>query len=189
MSARPHPTIFETTASPRISDRILAGHRTAARPPELHTAAEVGAIVALLEIAQASTVAIGHGRYETSTATASAVADAWVSAGGSVVDVVDWPAVAASSLRPARRLVHCAPDAWVIADTPAGFAPLARRLAAEPGWMATRTFGSASLDSAELIQLAGHAVVSGLSGASSEGGTWRFVHGVCFRAHPRSDQR
>jgi hypothetical protein len=83
-----------------------------------------------------------------------------------VLAVVNWPAVAASWLRPARRLVSGGPDAWVLADTPAGCAPLLRRLADQPGWTPHRTFGFAGLATADPAALAG------LSGATATGGTW-----------------
>ena len=73
----------------------------------------------------ATLVAVGHGRDETFVAAADAFLAAW---DGQVAVVVDWPASAASWLRPARRLLAAEPDAWVIADTPAGSEPVARRL-------------------------------------------------------------
>jgi hypothetical protein len=46
------------------------------------------------------------------------------------LDMVDWPAQAASWLRPARRLTACEPDLWMVSDTPTGRAQMARRLGA-----------------------------------------------------------
>ena len=167
--------------SPRITDRVLARHPTATRAPEPHTAAELDALVGLLHAARATTLTIGHGRYDASIAAARAIADAWTRSGGTVIDTVDWPATAASWRRPARRFVQGHPDAWAIADTPAGCAQLAGRLVEEPGWTPTRTFGVASLDDPALAALSGFGVLTGLSGATALGGTWRVGHGVLIR--------
>jgi hypothetical protein len=84
----------------------------------------------------ATLVAVGHGRDEASIAAANAFLAAW---DGQIAAVVDWPASAASWLLPARRLLAAEPDAWVIADTPAGWEPVARRLRASRGWDPMRT--------------------------------------------------
>jgi hypothetical protein len=157
--------------------------------PAAHTPSELSVILTLLRVAGASTIAIGHGRNPASTHTASAIARAWTDAGGDVLDIVDWPVTAASWLRPARRLASSRPDAWVIADTPAGFAPLARRLAADPDWVPSRTLGTASLDSPDLSQLALPARLTGLSGATANGGTWRLINHLILHANPRGDAR
>ena len=98
-------------------------------------------------------------------------------AGGMVLDVVSYPPDAASWLRPARRLARAQPDAWVIADNPAGCAQLARRLAGEPGWAAARTLGFASVASVDLVDLAGPGLLDGMTGATPAGGTWRIDAG------------
>jgi hypothetical protein len=159
-----------TSASPRITDAVLARHPAATRAPEPHTSAELDALIGLLHGARATTIAIGHGRHSASIATASAIADAWP---GIVTATVDWPANAASWLRPARRLVSGEPDAWVVADTPAGSAQLIARLVEQPGWTPMRTFGTASLDSPELAELSGPGVLTGMRGATAAGHTWR----------------
>ena len=97
--------------------------------------------------------------------------------GGMVLDVVSYPPDAASWLRPARRLARAQPDAWVIADNPAGCAQLARRLAGEPGWAAARTLGFASVATADLVDLAGPGLLDGMTGATPAGGTWRIDAG------------
>ena len=66
----------------------------------------------------ATLVAVGHGRDRQSVAAARAFVAAW---DGQIAVVVDWPPVAASWLRTARRLTASHPDAWVIADTAAGW--------------------------------------------------------------------
>jgi ABC-type branched-subunit amino acid transport system substrate-binding protein len=159
-------------ASPRIPASRLARCPRASRPPAAHTAAELARLQQLLRAARADTIAIGHGRHPASVAAARALAAAWAGAGGTVLDLVSYPADAASWLRPARRLASSQPDAWVIADNPAGCAQLARRLAGEPGWAAARTFGSASVATADLISLAGPGVLDGMTGATPAGGTW-----------------
>jgi hypothetical protein len=189
-------------ASPRIPASWLARCPRAGQPPASHTAAELAALLHLLRAARASTIAIGHGRHPASAAAAQALADAWTettqtvpdtartagtvpdaaqTAGtvpdaaqtaGTVLAVISYPADAASWLRPARRLACGQPDAWVIADNPAGCAQLARRLAGQPGWAAARTLGFASVATADLISLAGPGLLDGMTGATPAGGTW-----------------
>jgi hypothetical protein len=103
----------------------------------------------------ASTVAIGHGRHPASAAAAQALTAAWTRDTRTVLAVAHWPVAAASWLRPARRLTASQPDAWVVADTPAGCAQLAARLADQPGWTPARTLGFAGLASTDLIALTG----------------------------------
>jgi hypothetical protein len=90
----------------------------------------------LLRRMDATLVAVGHGRDERSVATANAFLARW---DREIAVVVDWPASAASWLRPAQRLTAAEPDAWVIADTPTGWEPIARRLRESPGWDPMRT--------------------------------------------------
>lgn len=155
--------------SPR-PPRPVAAHRGALRPPQPHTAAELARLLHLLRDDGAHAITIGHGRHRASVAAARALAAAW---GGPVVDIVHWPASAASWLKPARRLAASQPDAWVIADTPAGWAQVARRLADQPAWTASRTFGFASLASAGLVALADVSMLGGMRGATARGGSWR----------------
>lgn len=96
-------------------------------------------MLASLRRSGAVLVNVGHGRDPLSAARAAAFVAAWQDV-GQVGLVVSWPAVAASWLRPARRLVSGAPDAWVVADSPEGWAGLSPRLASTPGWRADRTF-------------------------------------------------
>ncbi|CNI53699.1 Uncharacterised protein [Mycobacterium tuberculosis] len=120
-------------------------------------------------------IAIGHGGHCTSIAAAAAINAAWTELGGSVEQIASWPADAASWMRPARRLVAGQPDAWVIADTPAGWAQLVRRLATYPCWSPARTFGFAGLASQDLLGLAGDAL-NGMTGATADGRRW-FITG------------
>jgi hypothetical protein len=166
--------------SPRIADDVLARHPAACDAPAAHTAAELERLLLVVRTAGVTAVAIGHGRHPTSVAAATAFAAAWTDAGGTVSTVVDWPARAASWLRPARRLTSCHPDGWIIADTAAGCAQVGRRLAARPEWSATRTFGFAGLAVPDLVTLAGAATLTGMTGATGSGGTWRVGHGLLF---------
>jgi hypothetical protein len=168
-------------ASPRISDQALAALPGAAGVPAPHTSREIMALVIMLRTAGASTIAIGHGRHATSRDAASALAGAWNRAGGSVVGTVDWPARAASWLKPARRLAGARPDAWVIADNPAGCAQLARRLAEHEPWSAARTFGTASAGHPDTAALAGAGLLDGLRGVTADGAAWRIANGVLAR--------
>src|SRR5947208_3103586 len=118
----------------KIDPMLLARHSTATMPPPPHTAAELATLLRLAAGLGAGTVAVGHGRHPAFRRAAAAFADAWQAQGGHLAAVVDWPAVAASWLRPAQRLTAGAPDVWVIADNPAGWAHVARRLGAQPGW-------------------------------------------------------
>jgi len=92
--------------------------------------------LALLRDMDATLVAVGHGRDPVSVAAAQAFVDAW---DGQIAVVVDWPPHAASWLRTAQRLTANDPDAWVVADTSAGWEPVARRLRETGRWDPMRT--------------------------------------------------
>lgn len=162
-------------SSERIPDHIIAGYPAACAPPAHHTDAELQRLVGLLRAARVRTITIGHGRHCTSIAAAAAINAAWTGPGESVEQIVSWPQDAASWLRPARRIAAGDCDAWVIADTPAGFAQLSRRLAHENRWSPPQTFGFASLASPDLIALTG-ILLSGMSGATGTGGFWLIRH-------------
>lgn len=173
-----------STASPRISDRVLARHPDSTLAPTPHTAEEIWALIAMLRSAGASTITIGHGRHAASRDTAAAVADAWSRAEGTVLGSVDWPERAASWLKPARQMVHAHPDAWVIVDNPAGGAQLAVRLAELEDWSPARTFGTASMNSANAVALTPFGVLTGMRGVTREGTSWRIGNGVLLRDQP-----
>jgi hypothetical protein len=164
--------------SPRVPDQALTCYPAASQPPRPHTAAELARLLRLLREAGASAISIGHGRHPASAEAAVALAAAWTAGLGEVVAVVDWPAVAASWLRPAQRLTAAQPDAWVLADTPAGGAQLAARLAGQPGWTPARTVGFASLASPDLVALARPGSLAGLTGATASGGSWRIGYSL-----------
>lgn len=158
----------------RIPDRVIDRYPDAAAPPGHHTEAEIQRLTTLLRDAGARRIAIGHGRHCTSIAAAAAINVAWNAIGGTVEQIVSWPADAASWLRPARRLVAGSPDVWVIADNPAGWAQLAARLPEHDCWSPTRTFGCAALGSPVLLDLAGD-TLTGMTGVTADGGYWRIV--------------
>ena len=98
---------------------------------------------------------------------------AWTAGAGQVLAVVDWAAAAASWLRPAQRLARSRPDAWILADTPAGCAQLVGRLTGQPGWTPGRTFGFASVATPDLLALTPPGALAGMTGATAAGGSWR----------------
>lgn len=149
------------------------------RAPTHHTPAELATVLDLVTglcPPFGGGIAVGHGRDPASAAAADAVAQAWDDRGGLVLGVVDWPETAASWLRQACRLTAHAPDAWVVAGPPAGFARLARRLRAEPGWDPARTIAFASLHDPRLPALAGLDTLHGLRGATADGEVWHVRH-------------
>jgi hypothetical protein len=158
----------------RIPDRVIRRYPHAAAPPGHHTRAEIHQLTTLLCAARVRRIAIGHGRHCTSIAAAAAVNAAWAELGGVVEQIVSWPDDAASWLRPARRLVTGQPDAWIIADNPAGWAQLAPRLAEHDCWSPARTFGCAALGNPVLLDLTGE-VLTGMTGATADGGGWRII--------------
>src|ERR1700686_4866698 len=129
------------TGRPRVPEPTLARYPAAGQPPQPHTAAELDRLIQMLPAPRAETIAIGHGRHTASAGAADALAVAWTAGAGQVLAVVDWPAAAASWLRPAQRLADNQPDAWILADPPAGCAQLASRLTGQPGWTPSRTYG------------------------------------------------
>jgi hypothetical protein len=133
----------------------------------------VAAITTWLLGRHAATIAIGHGRDPNSAAAAEALATSWREHGGTVVALISWPPRAASWLRQARQLVTAQPDAWVIADSAAGFAPVAARLLQQPGWRPADTLGFAGLANVDLISRVGPGL-EGLAGATADGARWRF---------------
>ncbi|MFD8705564.1 hypothetical protein ACFV1W_23620 [Kitasatospora sp. NPDC059648] len=159
-----------------ISPADLAAHAGDLPVPRPHTDAELASLLGLLAGPgpgqRTGTVVVGHSRDDASRAAAQAFEDAWTARGGRVLAVVDWPETAASWLRPAKRLTAQTPDAWVIAASVPGFAQLARRLRLSTDFEPARTVAFASLNTPRLSALAGPGTLSGLRGASADGGTW-----------------
>jgi hypothetical protein len=136
---------------------------------------ELDAILAVLARRRAGLVNVGHGRDEDSRRRATSFLDAWE---GEVGVVVSWPSDAASWLRPARRFAAGAPDAWVVADTAAGWAGFGRRLAETVSWEPGRTVAFAGLADPSLPLVVGRAATDGVCGAFADGGLWRFAGGL-----------
>lgn len=139
---------------------------------------ELGTVLAMLDRHRPVLVNVGHGRDVTSTRRAWLFIDAWTAADGEVGEVVSWPSVAASWLRPACRFASGAPDMWVVADLPGGWTGFGPRLAAAGSWRATRTVAFSGLAHPDLPRLAGRDASEGLSGALPGSGTWRFANGL-----------
>jgi hypothetical protein len=161
--------------SVRIPDDTIDRYPAATAVPAHHTGAELRRLIQMLHIANVRSISVGHGRHRTSIAAAAAVTAAWTNRGGVVHRIVSWPHDGASWLRPARQLVADLTDAWVIADTPAGFAQLVQRLTSETRWSPSRTFGFAAVASPDLLALTGTAL-SGMTGATATGGSWLLRH-------------
>ncbi|GAA2673692.1 hypothetical protein [Streptomyces lunalinharesii] len=130
---------------------------------------------------------IGHSRDDASAAAAAAFAEAWRAAGGTILALVDWPELAASWLRPARRFTAGEPDAWVVAAAPLGWAQMSRRLRRSTAWDPSRTYGFASLGDSRLVALAGPDTLHGMRGATPDGGTWLIDQRWVTRQPPRTD--
>ncbi|MFD8686716.1 hypothetical protein [Streptomyces sp. NPDC059651] len=136
-----------------------------------HTGPELDALLRLIPVTVRD-VAVGHGRAGVHRDAAEAFVRAWEATGRDVTAVVDWPEDAASWLRPAQRFTAGAPDAWVVAGAPLGWAQMSRRLVFSTDWAAERTYAFASLDCPQLAELAGPRVLDGLHGVTARGGTW-----------------
>lgn len=139
--------------------------------------AEIATVVRLVQAHRARLITVGHGADRRSRACAEAILAAWRDLGGEVNAVVSWPAVAASWLRPASRLVAGAPDAWVVADGVPGWCGLGPRLVSAGGWRAPRTIAFAGLADPELPSQAGSEATEGLRGALPDGRAWTFRDG------------
>ncbi|MBO2454712.1 hypothetical protein J4573_47020 [Actinomadura barringtoniae] len=139
---------------------------------------ELATVLRLLEAGGAHLVNVGHGRSPAARQAAEAFQRAWA---GEIGAVVSWPARAASWLRPATRLAAGAPDAWVIADTAAGWAGPGRRLAETGIWRASATIAFAGLADPALPGLAGHHATEGLRGAAADGSVWLIDDGALIQ--------
>lgn len=163
----------------RRGSKSLLVHRPTApidqQVPPPHTNPELEAIMCLLteRRSRISAISVGHARDDSSRSAANAIIRAWADHGGDVLGVVDWPEDAASWLRQATRLVAGAPDAWVVAGYPLGWAQMGCRLRHSTDWDPERTIAFSSLADVRLIELAGPDVFKGLRGALPDGGTWR----------------
>jgi hypothetical protein len=169
--------------SPRIPDSVIERLAPSAAP-EPHTRAELERVLDL--VGAARTVTIGHGRNPASRAAAEAFALEWERPGRTVLDTVAWPAQAASWRRAALRLTSGNPDVLVVADTPSGWAQVARRLSADHGWDPNRVVGFAGVGRVELVELLGTRTMVGMTGATASGDTWTLGSGLLFVRSARS---
>jgi hypothetical protein len=125
----------------------------------------------------AGTVAIGRGRSAAATRAASGFARRWEASTRAVLCVVTWPGNAASWLRQAVRFAAANPDMWVMSDPSGGWAQMTRRLLWATPWQPERTIAGADIGTSQAIGLVGAANVSGLAGATADGGTWEVRDG------------
>lgn len=181
------PVVNTHPSSPRIPDAVIERLATSAAAPHPHTDAELERVLDL--VGTASTVTLGHGRHPASRAAAEAFTQAWEGPGHVVLDTITWPARAASWRRAALRLTGGNPDVLVVADTPSGWAQVARRLATDHGWDPTRVVGFASVGHVELVELLGPRTMVGMLGATASGDTWTLGSGLLFvrNAHSAPD--
>ncbi|MEA5363264.1 hypothetical protein VA596_27285 [Amycolatopsis sp., V23-08] len=119
---------------------------------------ELKAVMRML--GKARHIVIGTAADTVSRADGERIAEAW---GGLVLATVTWPETAASWLRQARRFAAPDPDVWVVSATPAGWAGMARRLAASTSWSPYRTVVTAALEECPL---------PGLRGVRADGSSW-----------------
>jgi len=149
---------------------------------------ELKTVITQLERLDARMVAVGHGRDARSRRAARLFTSTWTAGldpdgvHRQIACTVDWPAEAASWLRPARRLTETAVDAWVIADTPAGWTRMSERLRESTDWAAERTVAFSGLDSTVMVAGVPEGTLDGLVGATTAGGLW-FVEGSKLRRH------
>lgn len=138
------------------------------------TAAELDAVLRLLTTLRPRprSLVVGSSRDEVSREAARLLAAQWESAGGTVLDIVNWPEDAASWLRQARRFAAGPPDAWAVTGQSAGWARMGRRLALSTCWDPARTVATSSLAREGLITLGGAGTFEGLRGAHRDGGAW-----------------
>jgi hypothetical protein len=141
------------------------------------TPAELATVVGLVGTHRVVLVNVGHGRDARSVACATAFVTAWQAEGGDIGAIVSWSAAGASWLRPACRLAAGAPDAWVVADSPAGWTGFGQRLAATGLWRARRTVAFSGLADPMLPELAGSEATDGVRGAAADGLSWAFTDG------------
>lgn len=142
------------------------------RPAVPNVSAEVTALIRLATARSANAISLGGGRQPEAQYALDALEAAWTARGGHILTRVDWPAQAASWNRQAHRLTDWAPDLWIIADTPGGWAPVARRLHITARWSPDRTLGFGFLDTIETIRLAGPDLLDGMTGSTTSGGRW-----------------
>ncbi len=136
----------------------------------------------------ARAIALGRGNSPAATTAITSFARCWEAAGGTIICVVTWPESAASWLRQATRFAAADPDLWVMAGPAAGWAQMTRRLLWSTPWRPEHTLAFAALGTPDVISLVGPHNLSGLTGATADGGTWQIRDGLLrLPRHPLPD--
>lgn len=141
------------------------------------TDAELATIVELARKRGAHDIVIGSGRTPRATATSSAIAAAWKSAGGRTLDMIAWPETGASWPRHASRFAAPDPDLWVMTGPTTGWAQMTRRLLWSPGWAPARTLATAAIGHPRTLALVGLQNLEGMAGANADGTSWLVTSG------------
>jgi hypothetical protein len=160
------------TATPRLPaglERHAAATETEATEA---TKAELDRMLQLALQEDARVIAVGRGRSPAATRAARGFARRWEAAGRTVLCVVTWPEEAASWLRQATRFADANPDLWVMAGPAGGWAQMTRRLLWSTAWQPERTIAFSDIGTGKAIGLVGAVNLPGLSGATTDGGTW-----------------
>jgi hypothetical protein len=164
------------TTSPRLPDSVVR-HAASTDTETGATGAELDRMVKLALRRDAHSVVLGCGRHASATAAAAGFARRWEASGRIVLDTVTWPEEAASWLRPATRFAAADPDLWVMAGPAGGWAQMTRRLLWSTAWQPGRTIAFAALGLDPVIELVGACNLPGLTGATTDGGTWTIRDG------------
>jgi hypothetical protein len=156
------------TASPLLPPGM------AARAAETEaTDAELSRMTELALSRGARAVAIGSGNSPAAARALARFTRSWEATGGIILCAVTWPESAASWLRHARRFTAADPDLWVMAGPATGWAQMTRRLLWSTPWRPERTIAFAAIGAGPVIGLVGAHNLSGLTGATADGGTWQ----------------
>lgn len=151
--------------------------RPTRQPDAPITPAEMTALVALTQARGGERIAIGSGRDPVAVASARAIADAWVLAGGEITVELTWPEAAASWLRHATRFTADEPDLWVMLGPPLGWAQMTRRLLWSTPWESARSLLSPAVSDPAVLDLVGLHNLHGIAGVNSAGDPWRLDDG------------
>ncbi|GLF98837.1 hypothetical protein [Streptomyces yaizuensis] len=151
-----------------------------ARPPQpgpdpAITRQELAALIQLALAQGARDIAVGSGRTPAALAAAEAIIRTWRACGGTVADTVTWPETAASWLRQARRFAAAPADLWVMTGPGAGWAQMTRRLLWSTPWRPDRTLATAAIGRPDTLALVGADRLRGMTGAGTNGATWRIT--------------
>jgi len=142
------------------------------------TDAELSRMTELALSRGAQAIAIGRGRSPVAARAAADFTRRFQATGGSVICAVTWPESAASWLRQATRFTAVDPDLWVMAGPATGWAQMTRRLLWSTSWRPERTIAFAAIGSGHVTGLVGAHNLPGLTGATTDGGTWQVSHRI-----------